>query len=95
MSSVLTRYPGRIMAMSLGLLLFTLTSLTPLLAQAPPSGDTFVSKDYPKANYGSLFALSVKQGTTTYIQFNLATVPAGTDLVAGASDGGPGTGCIR
>jgi hypothetical protein len=57
MSSVLTRYPGRIMAMSLGLRLFTLTSLTPLLAQAPPSGDTFVSKDYPKANYGSLFAL--------------------------------------
>ena len=35
MSSVLTRYPGRAIAVSFGLLLFTLTSLTPLWAQAP------------------------------------------------------------
>ena len=39
MSSLRSGYPSRTMAVSLGLLLFTLASLTPLLAQITPSGD--------------------------------------------------------
>jgi hypothetical protein len=65
----------------LGLLLFTLILRTPLLVHAPPIGDTLVSSGAPKANYGSLFALAVRQGTTTYIQFNLGTVPAGATVI--------------
>jgi hypothetical protein len=47
MSNLLTGYPSRVITVSLGLLLFTLASLLPLLAQAPPSADTFVSSTYP------------------------------------------------
>jgi hypothetical protein len=39
MSNLLTGYSGRTLALSLGLLLFTLTSPARLLAQAPPSAE--------------------------------------------------------
>jgi len=54
MSSVLSRYPGRAIAVSFGLMLFTLTSLRPLLAQAPPG---------PQA-MGSPFSLGVHHDIT-------------------------------
>jgi hypothetical protein len=54
MSSVLTRYPGRAIAVSFGLMLFTLTSLRPLLAQAPPGPQ----------GMGSPFSLGVHRDIT-------------------------------
>jgi hypothetical protein len=53
---------------------------TPLLAQAPPSADTFVSSSTAKTNYGSAIALVVGQGTTSYVQFNVAGIPAGATI---------------
>jgi len=53
---------------------------TPLLAQAPPSADTFVSSSTAKTNYGSSIALVVGSGTTSYVRFNLAGIPAGASI---------------
>jgi hypothetical protein len=50
---------------------------TPLLSQAPPSADTFVSSSTPKLNYGPSISLLVGPGTTSYVQFNLSGIPAG------------------
>ena len=50
--------------------------IAPLRAQVPPSADTFVSNTTPFANYGASIALVVCSGTTSYIQFNLAGIPA-------------------
>ena len=61
------------------LLLITLV-VQPLLAQAPPSADTFVSSATPKINYGPAIALVVGQGSTSYVRFNLAGVPAGASI---------------
>jgi len=49
-------------------------------AQAPPSADTFVSSVTPKANYGASPILVVQAGATTFIQFNLSTLPAGASV---------------
>src|SRR5689334_9725814 len=51
-----------------------------LMAQAPPSQDTFVTSAYPRVNYGAGISLLVGQGTTSYIQFNLSGLPAGTTV---------------
>jgi Collagen triple helix repeat (20 copies) len=56
------------------------TMCTPLLAQAPPSADTFVSSSTAKTNYGSSIALVVGSGTTSYVRFNLAGIPAGSSI---------------
>jgi hypothetical protein len=61
------------------LLLVTLV-VQPLLAQAPPSADTFVSSSTPKTNYGSTIALVVGSGTTSYVRFDLAGIPAGSSI---------------
>ena len=61
------------------MLLFCSMAL-PLLAQAPPSADTFVSSAFPKRNYGRWISLVVAQGTTSYVQFNLAGIPAGATV---------------
>lgn len=60
-------------------LLLTLSSLT-LLAQAPPSGDSFVLSATPRSNYGGYPILAVQQGGTSYIQFNLSTLPANASI---------------
>jgi hypothetical protein len=62
-----------------GLLFCTLLS-TILVAQAPPSQDTFVSSATPKINYGPSIALVVSPGSTSYIQFNLSGIPAGATV---------------
>ncbi|MGB7865270.1 MAG: DNRLRE domain-containing protein, partial [Candidatus Sulfotelmatobacter sp.] len=49
-------------------------------AQAPPSGDTYVSSSTPKTNYGFSPILVVQPGTTTFIQFNLSSLPAGASV---------------
>ena len=59
--------------------LFALASIT-AIAQAPPSADTFVTSATPNINYGSGIGLIVGPGTETYIQFNLAGVPAGATV---------------
>ncbi len=53
---------------------------TPLLAQAPPSADTFVSSSTPKLNYGPSIILAVGPGTNSYVQFNLSGIPAGATI---------------
>jgi N-acetylneuraminic acid mutarotase len=62
-----------------GLLLCSL-SATPLLAQAPPAADTFVSSVTPKVNYGAGISLVVGSGTTSYVRFNLGGIPAGSSI---------------
>src|SRR5215472_13088853 len=52
----------------------------PLVAQAPPSQDTFVSSITPKVNYGPGINLVVGPGTTSYVQFNLSGIPAGATI---------------
>jgi hypothetical protein len=61
------------------LLLVTLV-VQPLFAQVPPSADTFVSSSTPKTNYGPAIALVVGQGSTSYVRFNIAGVPAGSSI---------------
>jgi hypothetical protein len=77
MPQATARRPIRIAFWSL--LLVTL-AVRPLLAQAPPSADTFVSSSTPKTNYGPAIALVVCQGSTSYVQFNLAGIPAGANI---------------
>jgi hypothetical protein len=73
------RTPRPIRTVSCYLLWFALFSL-PLLAQAPPSADTFVSSSTPKTNYGPSISLLVGPGTTSYVQFNLSGIPAGATI---------------
>ncbi len=60
-------------------LLSALFSLT-LMAQAPPSADAFVASSTPRTNYGGWPLLAVQQGSNSYIQFNLSTLPANADI---------------
>lgn len=57
------------------MMFLVLASLT-VLAQAPPSSDTFAVASSPRRNYGSWPLLAVQQGTNSYLQFNLASLPA-------------------
>jgi len=60
----------------LGSLFFTSAAL----AQAPPSGDTFVSKAAPNVNFGPDIALAVSPRETAYIRFDLSGIPTGTTV---------------
>ena len=53
---------------------------TPLLAQAPPSADTFVSSAFSKTNFGSVGTMNVGGGSTSYMQFNLSGIPSGASV---------------
>jgi len=48
--------------------------------QAPPAADTFAFSTTPNQNYGALPAIAVQQGATSYIKFNLATLPTGANV---------------
>jgi hypothetical protein len=51
------------------------------LGQAtPPSADTYVSNSLPKTNFGNSIVLIVQSGVTSYVRFNLGTVPAGASI---------------
>ena len=65
-----------------GSLASLLTLVVPtLFGQAtPPGADTFVSSATPKTNYGPSIILVVQQGVTSYLQFNLATLPSGAHV---------------
>ncbi|MGA2859742.1 MAG: DNRLRE domain-containing protein [Candidatus Sulfotelmatobacter sp.] len=52
-----------------------------LFAQAtPPSGDTFDQKSNPTKTNGASTMLAVQTGSTSYIQFNLATLRANASV---------------
>ena len=63
----------------LSMLLVCLVSVS-VGQSAPPSADTFSSSFYPTAPHGSNPALVVGPGATTYVQFNLSTLPAGASV---------------
>ena len=65
---------------SLSILTILLFLAIPMLAQAPPSADTFVSNTTPTLNYGSSITLIVGSGTTSYMQFNLSGIPIGASV---------------
>jgi hypothetical protein len=65
---------SRFLTTALGVGLIALTCL-PLLAQAPPSADTFVCSAFSKTNFGSVGAMNVGPGSTSYVQFNLSGIP--------------------
>jgi len=79
MSSHFTLSLGNLRVAGLTVALFA-AMCTPLLAQAPPSADTFVSSATPKLNYGPSIILAVGPGTSSYVQFNLSAIPAGATI---------------
>jgi len=58
-------------------LLSTLCSLTGAYAQLTPSGDAYTNTADPTTNYGASKLLDVESSQTTYIQFNLSSIPTG------------------
>jgi len=46
-------------------------------AQIAPSGDSYTNTAAPATNYGATTLLDVESSETTYIQFNLSSIPAG------------------
>jgi hypothetical protein len=70
---------SRYLRLSLACLVFSLLSLS-MMAQAPPSADSYVAKISPSTNYGSAPILAVQEGTTAYVQFDLSALPAGTSI---------------
>src|SRR5437588_702530 len=61
--------------------LLVLTVALPLLAQAPPTQDTFVSASKSSTNYGGNASLVVQAGGggNTFVQFNLSSLPTGVN----------------
>ena len=51
-----------------------------ILAQSPPSADTFSFLSTPNKNYGNWPVLVVQQGATSYLQFDLSAFPAGVTV---------------
>jgi hypothetical protein len=49
-------------------------------AQAPPSGDVFVSSATQKINYGPGITMVLAPGATSYVQFNLSGIPSGASV---------------
>ena len=62
------------------LILSLLSVSVSVLAQAPPLADTYANFYQPKTNYGKATTLVVLSGATSYVQFNLAGVPANTPI---------------
>jgi hypothetical protein len=48
--------------------------------QAPPSADTYVSNSTPSSNFGYSSINVVGNGQTSYIKFDLSTLPAGSTV---------------
>jgi hypothetical protein len=65
----------------LSLLIVSLFSATAAFAQITPLGDAFTNSADPTTNYGAATLLEVDGTTaTTYIQFNLASIPSGATV---------------
>jgi hypothetical protein len=62
----------------LGVLLLTLCAWTTAYGQITPSGDAYTNTATPTTNLGTKTVLDVESGAqTTYIQFDLSSIPAG------------------
>jgi hypothetical protein len=59
------------------LLSLLLLACTAAFGQLTPSGDSYTSTASPTKNFGSATTLGVESSETTFIQFNLASIPAG------------------
>ena len=72
----------RIRFKTVPLLIFEILSLHSLaLAQsAPPSSDSYTLSSKPSMNFGTRTNLMVAQGTTSFVQFDLSTLPSGTAI---------------
>ena len=65
----------------LAILILSLLSVSiSVVAQAPPLADTYAASSSPKTNYGKGTTLVVLSGATSYVQFNLAGVPANAPI---------------
>ncbi len=51
-----------------------------VLAQAPPTYDTFSYSAQPSKNFGAYPILLVEKGATSYLQFNLSAFPANASV---------------
>jgi N-acetylneuraminic acid mutarotase len=61
-------------------ILLTLMSTLSLGQATPPSADTYASSAFPKYNFGSGIILIVQSGVTSYVRFNLNTLPPGVTV---------------
>ena len=70
---------GHNTASLIGICIVLLLASATLSAQAPPSGDAFISANNPNSNYGGNVSLAVQSGGggLTLIRFNLASIPNG------------------
>jgi hypothetical protein len=59
------------------LLLSTVCLLTGAYGQLTPSGDSYTSTATPTKNFGAATTLDVESTQTTFIQFNLSSIPSG------------------
>ena len=59
------------------LLILILLAGTAAYSQITPLGDTYTNSATPTTNYGAKTLLDVESSQTTYIQFNLSSIPAG------------------
>jgi hypothetical protein len=59
------------------LLSLILLACTAAYGQLTPSGDSYTSTATPTKNFGSAITLGVESSETTYIQFNLSSIPSG------------------
>jgi len=57
--------------------LFLLALVRTAAAQAVLTDDSFTASSTPKTNYGTSIALAVCSGSTTYLKFSFASLPAG------------------
>ncbi len=72
------RGPNPFSLLHVSLLALTLLcAISRLQAQITPSADAYTNNAVPTANYGAKTLLDVESSQTTYIQFNLSSVPAG------------------
>lgn len=77
MSLTFLEYKSRTHLRSFSILPLLFAFALPLLAQAPPSQDTFVASMRPNANFGGNASLAVQPGVTALVQFNLSSLPTG------------------
>jgi hypothetical protein len=59
------------------LLSLLLLACAAAFGQLTPSGDSYTNAADPTTNYGAKTLLDVESSQTTYIQFNLSSIPAG------------------
>jgi collagen triple helix repeat protein/carbohydrate binding protein with CBM5/12 domain len=74
------KYRWKIGLSSLAAVAISLSSVLTFAQSAPPSEDAFAVKSSPKTNFGKITSLAVISGTTSYVQFNLAEMPANTPI---------------